>query len=313
MQAALQNFYNEHQKIIIILTPLVLGATFILLSSVSALITINSTVIPEDFTEIKAQVENYELYELDPVSNKKKWHLYGKNAELDTREGAANIFNVQIKAYDANQLKFIMTSSRAVANEATKEIVLEGDVKVTDPKKEFILNAGTLKFSDGLDLIVDSNWDLVDPESFRISGVKGLIDKSLSSIISTGNAQITKGELNLKADKIIFKKNRPIQALGRASLKLDKQKSLKADRIIFSLNGEVKATGRVKVNTDKITCYSQSLEISPGPDGSPASARLKGSPYVIHNAKTIAADIITYDFASNEVSAQGNVHTKFVN
>ncbi len=308
----LSEIYDRHQKKILVLTPLVLAVAFVGLSSISALITINNTSIPENFEEVTSKVENYVLYELSPQTNEKKWMLKGASAVSDADSTSAIVSDVEIKAYKNNEVEFIMTSDSALANEATKDIKLMDNVKVTSPSGKFLLSAGGLNFSDDLDLMVDSNWDLNTNEGYNISGIRGIINKDLTSIVSTGNASVKKDKLNLTADKIVFKDKKPIVATGRANLKLDAQKSLKADNITFNLDGNVNAKGHVGVKTDKISCFSQILKILPAVNTKPKLAILEGSPYVIHNGRRIAADRITYDFFLNQVSAEGNVHTEII-
>lgn len=295
-----------------IFAPLVIVTSFVLLSSVSALITIYNAELPDDFNKISAEIQNYELFEIDPNTNKTKWHLEAKSAWTDHKQTRAEIKDVNIEVFDESKLGFIMTSDAASANEKNKDLYLKGNVKVTDPDHRFTLTAGGLKFTDELDLLVDSSWALNTKEKYRISGTRGIINKTLTSIVSTGNALIRKDDLHLRAEKIMYKDKKPIIAIGEASLKLDREKSLEADKIVFSLDGNVNANGAVEVKTDKISCFANKLTIVPNLDGSPKIAILDGSPYVFHDGKNIAANRIKYDFGLNVVSAEGNVHTEFL-
>lgn len=310
--AVLQTFYNKYQSKILVSLPVVLCLGFVLFSSISALITIKTTPLPDNFEEVTAEVKNYTLYQLSPETNEKKWVLTGAKAKTNPDGKSVVVSDVLIEAFKHNALKLIMTSDTAIANEKTKEIRLEKNVKVTDPDHKFNLRSGGLKFSDDLDLLVDSRWGLTTKQGYRIEGNRGIIDKSLTKIISTGNALVTKEKLNLNADKIVFKDDKPIIATGAAKLKLDDTKSLSADKIIFAQTGNVDAQGNVGVKTDKISCFSQKLKIIPDFNRAPKVAILSGRPYVLHNGKRIAANLIRYDFALNQVSAEGNVHTEYI-
>jgi len=301
---------NKKLKLkLIMLAPLAGMLCFFLYSSVSALITINSVHMPENFENIPLRVKNYEVYELDRESSNVKWRLNAKSAVTESGQTVAKVKDVTVKIYEENKETAIIKSDFAHINEKTKAIHLTQNVRIENLRDGSILEAEALDFKDSSNDIKVSNWTMNAQEEYTISGDKGIINKSFDSIESVGNASIVKEGFELKANQINVEKDAPIIATGKAILNLENSKSLKADKIVFNLDGTVEADGNVEVETDKISCFSNHLDIDANEDKSPRLATLTGSPYIIKDDKTIKSDVIKYDFKDDQVAVEGNVRS----
>lgn len=290
------------------LTPVLLVLAFFGYSSFSALRTIDSVKIPENFDKIPVKVKNYEIYELDRKSGFMKWKLKGKSAEGDSGHTEADVDDAFVEVFDGKVLKFTIKSDKAQVDKASKEIYLTDNVEVENPHDQSLLEANTLRFHEESDIEV-SDWSMEIEDKYNISGDAGLITPNFDSITSIGHAAVNKDNTKLRAQEINLGKEKPVIATGSANLLLEDGKKLKAHKIIFNQDGTVKAHGNVEVLTDNISCYSQHLDIKANKDKSPQKATLTGDPYIIKDGKTIKADIIHYDFKTNQVLVEGNVQS----
>lgn len=293
---------------IAMLAPIAIVLTFFAYSSISALVTIKSVKIPENFDKIKVKVKNYEIYEIDRKSSFMKWKLKGKSADGDSSHTEADVKDAFIEVFEANELKFTIKSDNAQVNKSSKEIYLTDNVEVENPADKSLLEANTLKFHEESDIEV-SDWSMEIEDKYEISGDSGLISSNFGSITSIGNAEVNRDNMKLTAQTINLGKEKPVIATGAANLLLQDGKKLKARKIIFNQDGTVKADGNVEVLSDNISCYSQHLDIKADKDKSPEKATFTGDPYIIKDGKTIKSDIIHYDFKTNQVLVEGNVQS----
>lgn len=305
------NFFSKHKLKLIMLAPVLAGLSFFVFSSISALITINSVSVPEDFQKINLKVKEYQVTEIDRNTHKKKWTLKAKSAVSDLKHTNAKIKDAHMEMFENDKVSFVLESDYAQINETEKEVNLFDNVKVVHANGDYVINSGELKYKDSDEYFyLKSNWDLKSHKGFTIKGSEGKIKKDFSELYSNGNASINNKDFNLSAKNITVEKDKATLAEGNSILKLNaKNSSLHGDSISINNDGSIDAQGSIKVKNDKIQCYSDELNIQADAKKKPSLAVFTGNPYIIQNDKKIYADLITYNFNTGKATVEGNVHT----
>jgi LPS export ABC transporter protein LptC len=296
------------------LSPLVAGILFFIISAISAFYTVQTTVMPKDFKEVSLNITDYQIQQIDEKTNLVKWILKAKSAKASSDESQATVIKPQIKFYDKGIEKFTIEGESANLDKANQEIILHKNVilKTSDKSIEIISNKmffseenPFVEFSDG--------WQVSNDKGYVIAGNKGKLSKAKDLIVSEGNASLKKLEdqLNLQADTITLelKSDTPVKARSNAVLNIGLDKKLFASSIDIKSNGALNATGAVKVVTPSIQCYSNNMVIIPKPNKNPKTAIFTGNPFVIQDGSKLYADKIEYDFDTGEAHLIGSVHS----
>lgn len=296
------------------LSPLVAGILFFIISAISAFYTVQTTVMPKDFKEVSLNITDYQIQQIDEKTNSVKWILKAESAKASSDESQATVIKPQIKFYDKGIEKFTIEGESADLDKANQEIILHGNVilKTSDKSIEIISNQmffseenPFVEFSDG--------WQVSNNKGYVIAGNKGKLSKAKDLIVSEGNASLKKLEdqLNLQADTITLelKSDTPVKARSNAVLNIGLDKKLFASSIDIKSNGALNATGAVRVVTPSIQCYSNNMVIIPKPNKNPKTAIFTGNPFVIQDGSKLYADKIEYDFDTGEAHLIGSVHS----
>lgn len=296
------------------LSPLVAGILFFIISAISAFYTVQTTVMPKDFKEVSLNITDYQIQQIDEKTNSVKWILKAESAKASSDESQATVIKPQIKFYDKGIEKFTIEGESADLDKANQEIILHGNVilKTSDKSIEIISNQmffseenPFVEFSDG--------WQVSNDKGYVIAGNKGKLSKAKDLIVSEGNASLKKLEdqLNLQADTITLelKSDTPVKARSNAVLNIGLDKKLFASSIDIKSNGALNATGAVRVVTPSIQCYSNNMVIIPKPNKNPKTAIFTGNPFVIQDGSKLYADKIEYDFDTGEAHLIGSVHS----
>ena len=296
------------------LSPLVAGILFFIISAISAFYTVQTTVMPKDFKEVSLNITDYQIQQIDEKTNSVKWILKAESAKASSDESQATVIKPQIKFYDKGIEKFTIEGESADLDKANQEIILHNNVilKTSDKSIEIISNKmffseenPFVEFSDG--------WQVSNDKGYVIAGNKGKLSKAKDLIVSEGNASLKKLEdqLNLQADTITLelKSDTPVKARSNAVLNIGLDKKLFASSIDIKSNGALNATGAVRVVTPSIQCYSNNMVIIPKPNKNPKTAIFTGNPFVIQDGSKLYADKIEYDFDTGEAHLIGAVHS----
>jgi LPS export ABC transporter protein LptC len=296
------------------LSPLVAGILFFIISAISAFYTVQTTVMPKDFKEVSLNITDYQIQQIDEKTNSVKWILKAESAKASSDESQATVIKPQIKFYDKGVEKFTIEGESADLDKANQEIILHNNVilKTSDKSIEIISNQmffseenPFVEFSDG--------WQVSNNKGYVIAGNKGKLSKAKDLIVSEGNASLKKLEdqLNLQADTITLelKSDTPVKARSNAVLNIGLDKKLFASSIDIKSNGALNATGAVRVITPSIQCYSNNMVIIPKPNKNPKTAIFTGNPFVIQDGSKLYADKIEYDFDTGEAHLIGSVHS----
>lgn len=295
-------------------SPIIVGLAFFLYSSISAFITVNSVVLPDDFEDIALVIRDYHIKEIDQNDNSIKWTLEANKAELDQTQSRGRVKKAVMRFYEDEKEVYKIESKFALLNREIETIRLYEKVVLTFNEGEYVLHANELHFAQAKDDIeVRSGWHLLLSKKqggYRVAGNDGLISKDFKSIKSIGDASLSKEDMRLTATEIELAENKPVIASGNAQIELPNSQTLSAATIIIKQNGMINAESAVQVKTTKVACFSDRMVIYPGADKSPQTAVFSGNPYIIQNDRTIFADSIKYDFATEQVIVEGNVRSK---
>lgn len=297
------------------LVPFLLFILFFAYSTISALFTVKNSKIPKDFEKIDLEVKNYHLEQLDQHSKQKIWKLDAKSAKLDPKYNQAKIIGPTIEYYDKNsgKLKFLLSSDLADLDKETQAFKLSNNVQLHFNNNQYYLESGNLEFSEASQVFKTSNNWLLESESkgLIIKGSSGIINKDFKAFISEGSASLQKEKYLLEANKIsvnLAENNQTVDAEGNSKLNIqDKQITLRALHIHLDPKGNLKARGAVNVITPKVTCFANNLLVKK--INNTQIATLTGNPYVVRNGSKIFADEINYNFDTEEVTINGNVHS----
>jgi LPS export ABC transporter protein LptC len=307
-------FFKKNKIKLLMLSPLVLGFLFFIVSAISAYYTVQTTVMPKDFKEVSLNITDYEIQQIDEKTNSVKWILKSQSAKASSDESQATVIKPQIKFYDKGSEKFTIEAGSADLDKANQKIVLYENVTLKTFDKSIEIISSKMLFSEENPFVEFSdNWQVTNDKGYIIAGERGKLSKGKDLIISEGNASIKKLEdqLNLQADSITLelKSDIPVKARSNAVLNIGLDKKLFASSIDIKSNGALNASGAVKVVTPSIQCYSSNMVIIPKPNKNPKTAIFTGNPFVIQDGSKLYADKIEYDFDSGEAHLLGSVHS----
>ena len=311
----IKTFQNKHGTKVAMLVPFVLFIIFFGYSTISALITVNSSKLPKDFEKIDLEVKNYKLEQLDQKSKQKLWKLNAASAKLDPEYNNAEIIKPVIEYYDkdSGKVKFLLNSDTASLNKQTQAFKLFKNVQLHFNNNQYYLESGGLEFSEQSQVFTtNNNWSLKSlGKDLTIKGLNGVINKDFKTLISEGSASLTKAEYLLEADQIavnLAENSQTVDAIGNSKLNIrNKNITLKAAQIHLDPKGNLKANGAINVITNKITCFANNLLVRK--INNIQIATLTGNPYIVKNGDKIFADEIDYNFDTEEVTIKGNVHS----
>lgn len=296
------------------LSPLLVGILFFVFSALSALYTVQTTQMPDDFGDVSLNITDYQIQQIDEKDNSVKWVLKAETAEASSDESKALVTKPQIKFFDAGVEKFTIDGDSADLDKANQEILIHDNVvlETTDGSIKILTNK--MFFSETNPFVEFSEtWQVTNNKGYVIEGQKGKLSKKNDIIISEGNASLTKvsDKLKITADIITLELENsiPVKARTNSVLHIGNDKKLYADSIDIQSNGAVKARGSVKVITDAIQCYSSNMEIIPKANKKPKTAIFTGNPYVIQDGNKLYAEKINYDFDTGEAHLIGSVHS----
>lgn len=309
---ALGPFYRKYKVKIVMLTPILIGLAFFFFSTISALITINTTKIPENFSSVNVEISEYQIQQIDENTSQIKWILNAKKAKARSDESEAQIIDPSLVYYEAGKPKFTITSTHAILNKKEQEVELTDNVVLKTSDGNYTIKAGKMFFKEADDFIKFSeNWDIENHQGYKIDGQIGKVSKNFQIIISQGNSQLKKGDLNISGEEIRLDLNssEPVKAKNNALLKISEDQKLYANEIKIYENGRVQAQGNVNVKTNEINCFSENLNIEPKIDKSPKLAIFTGNPHIVQTGNSIYSDKIIYDFDSKQASMLGGIHS----
>ncbi|MDA0772193.1 MAG: LPS export ABC transporter periplasmic protein LptC [Cyanobacteria bacterium] len=301
------------------LSPLLLGLAFFAYSGISGLIAVKDSKIFDQVTKAPLQIGDFEIQEIDSKTNKVKWTLNAINSESDLGQNQAQVQKPKLTFYNPStgydDAQFTITGEYAQFNKDEQEINLNDNVLLLSSDGKYILRCGHLKFQEQLPyLIVSDNWTLNSTDGYEVSGSKGLIKKDFSSIISQGNAKLTKGKqdpLEIQAEKITLEPNesQTIIAEKSAFFQINATTTLTAGKIIINQNGKIEAESTVNAKASNVNCFSDKLIITVDAKKKPLEAIFTVNPYIIQGDNTIYSDKIIYDFNTEKASIIGHVHS----
>jgi len=294
------------------LTPILIGLAFFFYSTISALITINTTDIPDDFDNVNVEISDYQIQQIDEKTNQVKWILNAEEAETSTGETEAKIHHPSLVYYDGSKPKFTITSVYAQLDQKNQQVILNDNVILKTSDGKYTIRAGEMFFKESDEFIEFSkNWKIENHEGYKIDGIIGMVSKDFNTIISKQNARLNKDSTDILADEIRLELNssEPVKAYRNAVLKISEEQKLYANEIKISSNGNVRAEGAVNVKTSEIDCFSDHLIITAKPNKSPQLAVFTGNPHIIQSGNSIYSDKIIYDFDTKQASMEGGVHS----
>jgi LPS export ABC transporter protein LptC len=315
-----QAFYNKHKATIIMLSPLLLGLSFFAYSGISGLIAVKDAKIFDQVTKTSLQIGDFRIQEIDSKTNKIKWTLNAINSKSNLGQNQAQVQKPKLTFYnpntDYNDAQFEITGEYAQFNKNEQEINLKDNVLLLSSDGKYRLRSGHLKFQEQLAyLIVSNNWTLNSTDGYKVSGSKGLIKKDFSSMISQGNAKLTKGKqdpLEIQAQQITLEPNetQTIIAEESALFQINETTTLTAGKIIINQDGSIEAESTVNAKASNINCFSDKLIITVDANKKPIEAIFTVNPYIIQGDNTIYSDKIIYDFNTEKASIIGHVHSE---
>ncbi len=308
----MNQFFRRNRSSIVLFSPLILGLIFFIYSGISAFITINSTELPEDFEKAKLSIQNYKISEIDSKTNKLKWSLEAAKADLDQEQNQGRVEDVLITVYESKSPSFTIKARYALLNNKQKTIRLYDGAELRSSDGTHQLTASEIHFAQNqAEIEVRGHWQLrKNSKNIAIvTGDEGFISKDFHSIRSHGHASISESNSKLSADELIIGLDRPIVAKGHAQAVLENGSQVKASEILIYKSGEIHAKGSVEVITDKLRCYAAEMIVEANAQAKPRIATFKGNPHIVQNSRTIYADSIIYDFASQQAIIEGNVHS----
>ena len=296
------------------LAPLVVGVLFFVFSAIWAFYKVETSVLPEDFQEVNLKITDYQIQQIDEKSNTVKWVLKAEQAETSTDESQAEITKPQLKFFDNAKEKFTIDGDFANLDKAKQEIVITENVTLKTTNSNIVINTNKMFFSEDNPFVEFSDqWKLLNKQGYLISGLKGKLSKNHDTIVSVGNASLSKQGDNFKisADSITLElaSATPVKARSNAILDLTQAQKLYAGSIDIASDGGIKANTNVKVITPTLECYSTNLKVIPKADKNPQLAIFTGNPHIIQGGNKIYADVIKYDFDTGEAHIEGNVHS----
>jgi len=304
-------FFRKYKSNIILLSPLIVGLLFFVYSSISALITFNTTEVPEEFEKAAVVVKQYEIREIDRKTNQLKWLLNAERAELDQEQKQGRVHKVKIKVYEFGQDKFTISANYALMN--NKSLRFYDGAQLVSSDAQHKLSAEEIHFDDTkTDIEVRGKWQLenMGTSPSVITGKEGYISRNFSAITSKGSASLSQGATNLSADELVIARDKPIVARGNASARLANGSVVNASELLIYESGELRARGAVTVTTAKVVVHAQEMLVEAGADRKPRLAKFKGNPNIVQDGRTIYADSIVYDFSTEQALIEGNVHSK---
>lgn len=309
---SLRPFYTKHKVKIVMLTPIFIGLAFFFYSAISALITVNTTDIPDDFDNVNVEISDYQIQQIDEKTNQVKWILNAEEAETSTNDTEAKIHNPSLIYYEGAKPKFTITSVNAMLDQKNQQVTLNDNVILKTSDGKYTIRAGEMYFKESNPYIEFSkNWKIENNEGYKIDGLIGMVSKDFNTIISKQNAKLNKDTIDIFGDEIRLDLNssEPVKAYGNAVLKISEEQKLYADEIKISNNGNVKANGDVNVKTTEIDCFSNHLDITAKANKNPKLAVFTGDPHIIQSGNSIYSDKIIYDFDTKQASMEGRVHS----
>lgn len=309
---SLRPFYTKHKVKIIMLTPIFIGLAFFFYSAISALITVNTTDIPDNFDNVNVEISDYQIQQIDEATNQVKWILNAEEAETSTDDTEAKIHHPSLIYYEAGKPKFTITAANAKLDQKNQQVVLNDNVILKTSDGKYTIRAGEMFFKESNPFIEFSkNWKIENNEGYKIDGVVGMVSKDFSTIISKNNAKLNKDAIDILGDEIRLDLNssEPVKAYRNAVLKISEEQKLYANEIKISKNGNVKATGAVNVKTPEIDCFSNNLDITAKANKSPKLAIFTGNPHIVQSGNSIYSDKIIYDFDTKQASMEGGIHS----
>lgn len=309
----MKDFLRKHKARLILLSPVIIGLLFFIYSSISALITISTAEVPEEFEKASVVIKNYEISEINRLTNKLKWRLKAKRADLDQDQKQGKVHEVLITVYELGAEKFTIKADYALMDNKQKSIRLYDHAQLNSSDGLHELNAAEIHFDENhTDIEVRGNWQLQKngKDSTVVTGDEGFVSKDFKAIRSKGHASLSAAKTKITADELLISKDKPISARGAAQAKLENGTVVNAAEILIYDSGEVKARGSVAVNTRRVSCYAAEMLVEAGADRKPKLARFKGNPYIVQDGRTIYADSIIYDFTTEQAVIEGNVRSQ---
>tara|TARA_B100001989_G_C24496395_1_gene442403 strand:- start:80 stop:976 length:897 start_codon:yes stop_codon:yes gene_type:complete len=296
------------------LSPLLVGILFFVFSAISALYTIKTTELPQNFDDVSLNITDYQIQQIDEQTNSVKWVLKAETAEASSDESKAEVTKPQIKFFDNGVEKFTIDGDTADLDKANQKIIIKNNVKLKTSDGAITITTNKMFFAEESPFVeFYDNWKVVNDEGYVIAGQTGKLSKKKDIIISEGDASLLKAKDKLKitADQINLdmKDSTPVKARSNSILHIGVDKKLHADEIDIQTNGAVKANGAVKVLTPSIQAYSQRMQIIPKANKKPKTAIFTGNPYVIQDGNKLYAEKIEYDFDTGEAHLLGSVHS----
>lgn len=314
----IKDFATHHKIILMMLAPLVFGLSFFGFSVIAGLFTISQTQLPSDFKNIKIELAKYEIKQIDPNTNQIKWILRANKSQANTDESKARVIDPQLVYYQGSKPGFFIKSKIAYLNSQKQEVQMSGDVKLVSADNRYTVEAGVLLFSDSRDdILVDQRWKLNLDEGYMISGNSGQISRDFQHVVSNGSAKLLKEDpkdpVNLSAGQItvISKDSKTtVEAKQGAVLLMSPGRTLKGNSILINNDGTVLAKSQVGIFSEKLSCHSELMKIFVDSNKKPEKAVFDQHPYAIQNSKKIFADRIIYDFATEQLTLEGKVHSE---
>jgi LPS export ABC transporter protein LptC len=308
------NFFKKNKVKLLMLSPILLGLLFFLYSVSSAFYTVNTTKLPKNFDDLSLEIDDYQIQQIDEKNNSVKWVLRALKAKIAADKNSAEIINPKIKFFDSGKQKFTIDGKKADLDKAKQEIVVSEDVVLKTSDKKIQVLTNKMFFSEANPFVeFADDWKIINDKGYEIAGDTGKLSKTQDLIVSIGNASLLKAKDNLKitAEEITLdlKSTLVIRAKTNSTLHLDSEKKLYANNIDINTSGAVRAQGSVKVKTPDLECYSESMRIIPKANKKPKTAIFEGKPYVVQQGNKLYADLIRYDFDSQEAILEGSIHS----
>ena len=306
------DFQNKYGMGIVMFIPLFIVGLFFATSFIWALFVVNDSSIPVDFDKLKLEVQNYKVKEIDHRTKQLKWDLKGDFANLNSDQSGATVFDPLMSFYEKGKIKYNIQSKIAKIDKADNAFKLLEKVRLSFANKKYTLESGALDFAEANEnFTVANNWSLSSAAGYKVRGSKGSIAKDFHSITSFGDAELEKDDMKLSAEKIIMqleKGKENVLASGHSKLNINEDSTLKANTIDIDKNGEVTAKGKVQVDNNDMHCFANKMELKDTLSGKVAEFT-GGHPYILKDGNKIYADIIEYNFSSQELKVKGNVHS----
>lgn len=151
------------------LSPLLVGILFFVVSAISAFYTVQTTDMPVDFDKVTLDISDYQIQQIDEKTNTVKWILKAKRAEASSSESKAKVHEPHIKFYEEGKEKFTIDGTIADLDKISQEIVIKDDVVLETSDGSIKILTNKMFFSEENPFVIFSDtWKVTNDKGYII-------------------------------------------------------------------------------------------------------------------------------------------------